>query len=269
VIFPPSSGRYRFRLLNAYTIEPLALTLKKKDFELNDLVIKSSQLATKYQSKESKAWDAYQKQLDKLTKNSMEYFGDFLIFVVAWIILFKATPHARWTVLNQSRFWPVLLLLIGLALFAWFRVSRAVEALPELLIIFASTMLLSDPDSPPLVEVADEDRDQVRQRFEELLQKEQNAPDLRPSLRRFLYHRLNYAPTTQGTEESAQRRGLPFRALYERGFRFSWDKEQYQRYDSAWLGGYFAYLYYELHLQLSNLGKAIWYLIRYVVTGAP
>jgi hypothetical protein len=249
---------------------PLALTLKKKDFTISDLTNKAVEFSQKYQSKKTEGWDVYQKWIADLSKNSQVYFGDFLVFVLTWILLFKVTPQSAWTQANQPRFWPVTIVLTSLACFAGFRVSRVVATIPSLLLMYVSVMLPSDPDVAPLLEVTEEDRDHVRQRLKELLQKEQETADSRPSPRRFLSYRLGFGFTLAAEEAGTGRQGgFPFRSFYERGARFSWDKEQNERYDSQWLSGYLAYLYYRLHDRLSIFVKFLWVQIRFFVTGVP
>ncbi len=194
--------------------------------------------------------------------------GDFITFIVAWIPLFALAPSTAWIETNGSCFWPVLIMLVGLAWFAGFRVSRALAVLPSMLLMFVSAMIRSDPDMTPLLAVDDKDREAVRERLAELLRAEQEA-DHRPSLRRFLRYRAGLQRTARGGGAVDHRGGFPFRQLYERGRSFSWHKEQYERYDDQWLPGYLAYLYYLAHQRLRTLARTFWQLARYVVTGAP
>jgi hypothetical protein len=269
LIFPPSPRRKPFRLLTSTTLEPLALTLKKEDFDMDDLVNKSTEFVLKYQSKKSEAWENYQKSIEGLTKNALVYLGDFLVFAVLWVFLFLLAPRAIWIQANQAHFWSVILILLALAWFAWFRVSRAVAAVPTLLLIFVSTMLRTDPDIAPMLDVSDKDRDAVWQKLDALLQKERETADLRPSLRRFVGSRLGFSARDSGYIRSKVDHGFPFVSLYKRGSRFAWDKEQYEQYNNEWLSRYVAYLYYRLHTRLLNLARTLGQVIRYIVTGAP
>jgi hypothetical protein len=269
VMFPPSPRRKQFRLLSSAALEPLALTLKKSDFDMTDLVNQSTNFFLKYQSKKTEAWENYQKSIEALTKNAQIYLGDFLLFAVLWGVLFMFGSHAAWIEANQSHFWPVALMLLGLAWFAWFRVSRAVAIVPSLLLIFVSAMLRIDPDVAPLLDVPDKDRDQVRRKLEVLLQKEREAEHRGPSLYRFLSTRFGFSRPDTTAESSGRPRGLPFPSLYKRGSRFAWDKAQYERYNEQWLPDYIAFLYYRLHTRLSNFARTLGQLIRYIVTGAP
>lgn len=267
MVFPPSIRQNRIDLLSVGALEPLALTLQTTDFDLGDLQQKANQLAMKYQSKKSEAWDSIQKGMSELTKDSFVYLGDFSAFILGWIILFKMTPEAAWTQTNQSRFWPVILIFISLAWFAWFRVSRAMSALPNLYLMYVSAMLHLDPDMAPFLEASDEKREKVRQRLEEVLQEAKERQDRHPSLRRFLMHRLGLS-TSKPAKHRREQDSL-FRDLYERGRRFSWQAERQEKYDQQWLGNYLAYVYHRLYDWLSGLVRTIWQLIRYLVTGTP
>jgi hypothetical protein len=254
MIFQPRVDRDRYRLLNPFILEPLALIVKNKDFTLADLTVKSTELIAKYQAKKSDAWASYERSIGNLSKNSQTYLGDFIAFIVAWILVFALAPSAPWAETNRSCFWPVLIMLICLAWFARFRVSRALSVLPSMMLMFASAMIRTDPDMTPLLEADDKHREAVRHRLGELLRAEQEA-DHRPSLRRFLRYRAGLARTATGRGAVDRRGGFPFRQLYERGRSFSWDKERYERYDDRWLPGYLAYLYYLAHQRLRNLAS--------------
>jgi HAMP domain-containing protein len=269
LVFPPSPRRKPFHLLTPAMLEPLALTLKKDNFDMGDLTTRSAEFVIKYQSKKNEAWENYQKSIEGLTKNAQVYLGDFLVFALVWVVLFRFTPEAAWVQANQAHFWPVLLVLLGLAWFAWFRVSRAVAAVPSLLLMFVSMMLRTDPDVTPLLEIGEEERTQLWEKLEALLRRERNTADRRPSLRRFVASRLGFSESDSGDKRSPVDRGFPLYSLYERGSRFAWDKKQYEHYNNEWLSRYVAYLYYRLHTRLSNLARTLGQLIRYIVTGAP
>jgi len=141
--------------------------------------------------------------------------------------------------------------------------------MPSLLLMYVSAALRADPDVAPLLDATDEERNDVRQRLQELIRAEREREDRRPSLRRFLAHQLDLSRATKKSSEFGPDRGFPFRALYERGERFSWGIDEDEYFDTDWLKGYFAYRYYRLHKRLTTLGRALWLLIRQVVTGAP
>jgi hypothetical protein len=109
-------------------------------------------------------------------------------------------------------------------------------------------MITTDPDMEPLLDVDDKIRDEVRQKLDELVRREHETAVDRPSLRRFLNHQLGFSEAAAKDADLDQSRGLPFRSLYQRGFRFSWDKERYEHYDGRWFAADLAYLYYRLQI---------------------
>lgn len=264
VIFPPSSTTGGLHLLNRWTLEPLALTLNKKEFEYSDLVTKATQLGVKYQSNKSKSWEAYQKSLSSLTKNSQIYLGNFLIFIIVWVVLFKTFPHSEWVQQNGNRYWWVLVLLFGLAWFAWFRVSRALKVLPSLMLIYVSSILPADPDMAALINASEAEKEAVRDRLEEILKKERDRAKREPSLKAMLIRAKNTSPD----DYRQSRPGFPFTGLYEKGSRFYWLPDTTNFGDNG-LIDYVSFLYYRIHNRLTALGRALWHLARYVVTGAP
>ena len=271
LIVPPSQrSRSQYRLLTPSALEPLALTLQKSDFDLNDLLAKSSELALKYQSqKNGQMMEGFQKSISNLTKNSQLYLADFLFFLFCWIAVFRFLPNAPWIQTNEARYWPVVLLLSVLAWFAWFRVSRALAFVPSMLLMYLIALIRTDPDMKAVLEVSEEKRESIRQRLDELLRKEQEHATAQPSLLGFIKYKLGLVRKAAGSDEVNQHRSLPFPLLYERGSRFASDKASPAYDDRQWLAGYFAYLYYRLHRRLSRLAKSIWQLVRLIVTGAP
>jgi len=269
LILPPSPRTNRYRLLTPWVLEPLAIILEKSDFVLNDLENKSSDLALKYQSRKNEQWETYQKSINKLTKNAQIYLGDFLIFLLSWIAIFIFLPQISWVQINDSKYWEILLFLLALAWFAWYRVSRAITVIPSMLMIYVSTMIRTDSDMKDLLEVTEERREEVRERLLELLRKEQERTESGPSLLGFIKYKAGFQGGTQEEEKVRQKRGWPFPSLYQNGVSFSFYKHRYTQYDKQWLAGYFAYLYYRFHKRLSVLVKSLWQLARYIVTGAP
>lgn len=269
LISPPSAHANQYRLLAPGSLEPIALTLAKSDFSLSDLQNKASELMLRYQSQKNEQWDNFQQSISKLTKNAQVYLGDFLLFLLLWITLFNLLPHSSWIQTNEACFWRVALVLSGLAWFAWFRVSRTIAVLPSLLLIYVSAMIQADPDIKNALEVSDEKRDSVRKRLEELLRKEEEREDSYPSLLEFIRYKAGFHRRAAEDAEARKERGFPFPSLYKNGARFSWDEKLHTRYDRRWLSGYFAYLYYRLHIRLVRFAKAIWQLARYIITGAP
>src|SRR5262249_23592644 len=146
-------------------LEPLALTLEKSHFQLADLETKSSEFVFKYQSQKDERWHNFQESISKLTKNAPIYLGDFLLFLLFWVALFKLLPRAPWIEANEARFWPVVLISLALAWFAWFRVSRAIAIVPSLLLMYIATMIRTDPDMKAVLEISGEKGERVRRRL--------------------------------------------------------------------------------------------------------
>jgi hypothetical protein len=170
VIFRPRADLSK---LNTSTLEPLALTLKKKHFDFSDLFEQSQLLLLRYRAKKNEVWEEYMNIINGIAKNSQVYIGDFLVFTLIWISLFRVFPHAAWIQANQIKFWSVTGAMLILVLFAWFRVFHALKALPALQIRFLSQMIRSDPDMENLLNVDDGVRRALREKLEELIQKDQ------------------------------------------------------------------------------------------------
>jgi hypothetical protein len=103
VVFPPSPRGIRLSsILGSPTLEPLALTLKKKDFGIDDLYNKSTHRFLKYRAKKVEAWEAYQKSISAISQNAQLYLGDFLAFVLIWVMLFQLVPQAEWIQASDS-----------------------------------------------------------------------------------------------------------------------------------------------------------------------
>jgi len=269
LVLPPTARRTRFRLLNPWVLEPLALTVGRTDFHLTDLEMKSRELALKYRARKNEQWDTFQQSVNQLTKNAQVYLGDFLLFLLFWFAVFRVLPEASWIQANKARFWPVTLTVSALAIFAWFRVSRAMSVVPGMFMLSVSTMLRVDPDAKPLVDVSEEARESVREKLEQLLREENERGVSRPSLVGFLRDKAGLRRRAGADEHGRLDRGWPFPSLYERGFRFSWDEELHGRYDTRWLPEYLAYLYFRLYRRVSTLLRSLWQLVRYIITGAP
>jgi hypothetical protein len=271
-ILPPLSHRNKYRILTPTMLEPIALIIDKNDFSLSDLQNKATELAIKYQSLKNEQLKSFQESTSKLTKNAQIYLADFLFFIFVWIAIFKFLPNSSWVQANGNHFWPVLIILSLLVWFAWFRVSRAIASMTSLLLMYVSSMILTDPDMKTILEGASEKHNKIREKLEELLRKERQYADSRPSLLEFIRYKTNLRRKTNKIpegEEKKKNRGWPFPTLYERGLRFSWDKESYTHFDNGWISGYIVYLYYRLYERLSSVARAVWQLVRYIVTGAP
>jgi len=202
VVLPPSPRENRHRLLTPPTLEPLALTFEKSDFDLNDLQKKASELVLKYQSRKSGQWESFQETINKLTKNAQVYLGDFLFFLFVWVALFKLLPQTSWVQTNEGCFWPVVLVLSVLAWFAWFRVSRAIAIVPSLLLMYVSMEIRADPDMKITLDVSEEKRESVTQKLEELLVKQQERAVSRAVITWF-----HHVQSRFGQENTRGRRG--------------------------------------------------------------
>ena len=268
VVASSTRQRNEQRLLSASTLEPLALTIDKKDFDLDDLRSKANVLALKYAAQKNSQWESFQESMNKLPKNSQVYLGDFLLFLLFWIVLFRFFPDNAWVQANDTRYWPVAISLAVLAWFAWFRVSRAIAVLPSLFLMYTALMIHADPDLRSDLDASEEKRESVRERLTELLRKERQKADFGPSLFNFIRHRTGLR-TSNSENDTFERRGWPFHSFYENGFRFSYDSARSSLDDDRWLTQYAAYMYYRLHRRLSALGRAAWQLGRYIVTGSP
>jgi len=269
VVFPPSPRANRYRLLTPETLEPLALLVGKDDFNLDDLQTKSSELVLKYQSQKDGQWKSLEESISNLTKNSLTYLGDFVLFLFFWIALFKLLPPTSWVHDNERCYWSVVLVLMALAWFAWFRVSRALSVVPSLLLMSIPMLMRVDPDLKTVLEVSEEQRQRVRQKLQELLQKEREIADSRPSLLQFIKYKTGKLKKSYGGKQARQNLGRPFPRLYRKGYAFSIDENCHGQYGDGWLEDYAAYLYYRVHQRVSNLASTVWQLARYIVTGAP
>jgi hypothetical protein len=268
-IFNPSSRTNQYRLFEPPALEPIALAVQKEDFQLGDLQLKSSELALKYQSQKTDQWKQFQDSIDKLTKNSQIYLGDFLFFLLSWITLFKFLPHASWIRANEHSYWPVVFVLSILVWFAWFRVSRAIAFVPTFFLAYVSTMIRADPDMKTILEASEEQRENVRQKLEDLLRKERERVASYPSLQAFIRHKMGLQKRISAGQEMEADGHPLFPSLYREGARFSRDQEMHSQYDDRWVSKYCAYLYYRLHLRVYSLVRTMWQLTRYIVTGAP
>ncbi len=270
LVFPPRADRSRYRLLNSWILEPLALLAAKEDFELGDLFEKASQFAEKYQSRRRDEWRAYEESLASTSRNTTIYLSDVLVFLAGWIMLYSLAPRSPFVAANPDRFWPVTLTVTAFGWLLWFRVSRAVAAIPALRLLAVCAAVRADPEMAGVMKAPEDVRDRVRSRIDKLLGDHARWLDQKPSLLRYLASRLGFPDRTTSDSSKGRRVwGRPFPSLYERGSRFSWDEESNRKYDQAWLRGYGAYVYYRLHGRLTHLGKVVVELVRYLVTGVP
>ncbi|MBS1857360.1 MAG: hypothetical protein JST11_18475 [Acidobacteria bacterium] len=259
--------RSRPRMLNAWALEPLAILYGREDFELSDLIAKAAEATTRYKLQQTAEVEGYQRSLSGLTRNSQEYMGDFLAFLLAWALVFRFFSHAAWIRANQGCFWPVVFILLALIWFAWFRVSRVLAIMPSLQIAMIGAVLRTNPETAAALEITAERRTRIRDRIEELLRRESEDEPPRPSILRFLKVRLGWEARPKGHTPTP--RGRPFPSLYSKGLEFSLNRTEIERYDGGWLPNYFAYCYYRLHDRLSAVLRVLFQMLRHLITGAP
>jgi hypothetical protein len=269
LLLPPMFRDDPFTSFTAEALEPLALVLGKQDFFLHELIWKANEILEFYNLKNEESRDAYQNTLSNLKKNSQIYLGDFLVFMLGWVLLFKLAPQLVWVKASDRVFWPVVVLLALLVCFAWFRVSRALSAMPRLVLMYVTMRLASDPDFFPIPQVSAENRSKLKEKLERALPPNRKSTKGGPSLRRFVRHQL-LGPTSANKYEKIRRRdGFPFYGLYARGLDFSWDSDLNENYDDQWVPGYLAFLYYRLHKGVRRSMQKFWLVIRFLLTGAP
>jgi hypothetical protein len=259
----PYHARRNFSLLSSSVLVPLALVLEKSDFDLTDLQNRANDLVLRYRKDDQ--WKSFEESISG--KNWLGYFGDFLVFLVLWIALFKLVPETPWTKANACTFQPVAVILLGLAVFTWLRVLGAITVLPDLLLMFVATMVGSDPDMKALLESRKGRAEQVGERLDKLLSDERTRQDDGPSLLAFLKSKFGFDEKASLEEHRVAIGGWPLSACYRDGLEFSWDKTRYSNFGNRWLSGYLAYLYYRLHNWLTSLAKTILIIVRLLITG--
>jgi hypothetical protein len=271
--FVIASGRTTspFVGLSEYDLEPLALLVKKDDLQLSDLTEKMSELAFKYQSKKTELWVSYQKAVTAITRNSVQYFGDFSIFLTAWIIVFELLPHSTWVAANRHSFWPVTVVLLVLVIWSWLRVSRALRFLPRFQMQAISAMARIDSDTVPIAEISEDQRQQVVQKLKELLKKEQRRKDESQtiSIRNLLLARFPSFGARTRYVFSISTTGWPFPRLYEKGASLVSDSKRIRRSQGFSMADVAAYFYYSLCERISRTIDFFAQLIKYFLFGVP
>ena len=111
---PPLPKPNYFRIANSWMLEPLAILLKKEEFGLIDLALKSSELVMRYQSMKNDVWENYQRSIYEVGKNSQIYLGDFLFFFLGWNLLFSLARYSSWLQDNYFLRYRVSLILFAL-----------------------------------------------------------------------------------------------------------------------------------------------------------
>ena len=254
-----------FHRLQSYDLESMAILLKKDDFQLYEILLKSEEMLSGFQSKRPELGTSYQDALNRISQNSLDYFGDFSVFMVVWFSLFQLMPQGAWVARNAPHFWSVALVLSAFVSISWFRVVHTLAAMPRLKVLMASALSRSDPEIAPFLQIPDEARDKLRKRIEDLLRAERAREDRKPSIRRFVAHQLGFLESSNDKAD----RGRPFPSLYQHGRHFSWRDDTDQLPPRRWLAGYAAYLYYRFHQKLRRAGGSLAALVRYALTGVP
>jgi len=254
-----------FRGLSPADLEPLALTLNKDDeISLASLGEQFSKLVLKYQSTKPEPWLNVQKSLPAITQNSIQYFGDFCVVLLFWIIAFKLWPNSSWVEANTKHFWSVIWVLVLFIGLSWTRVLRATRVVPRLLLQVCSAIVQTDPEFSSLFVGNDERRERIRERLRDLLDQEQGRLRSRITLWYLVSRALGFSPP----KESGRLLQSTFKwdvGLYERGKRMA----QYDFSERPSLLDLVAYLYYRACDRISLLMKTIWGLLRYAFFGIP
>src|SRR3954465_151028 len=99
-------------------------------------------------------WKPYQESIGRLTRNNLQYLGDYLTFGVIWIGAFTLGAHTQWAAINRPHFWPVMIFLLAMMWLSWMRVSRAIVAVPRMYLQFLSLIIQTDPDFQKMIETA-------------------------------------------------------------------------------------------------------------------
>ncbi|HEV8577433.1 MAG TPA: hypothetical protein VGX68_00005, partial [Thermoanaerobaculia bacterium] len=243
LFFPPPENRSRSRLLSVTALEPLAASLTTKDFTIGDLFQRASDVTLHATTKRDELWQSYQESIGKIARNSQTYLGDCLLFLLAWMSLFRLAHSSSWVIANKHTYWPVVLSLTFASWLSWFRVSRALAALPALQVLFASSMARLEPEVERVLDNADR-RDRIRERLYEILESERRQESSRPSVRKFVEFRLGIRGELEGDTPHSDR-PLFFPTIYSRGQSFRDHNDRQDPFKNPqWVQDYLAYLYF-------------------------
>ena len=252
-----------FQGLAASDLEPLALTLNNDDeFGLPDLIERSGILAFKYQSTKSEFWLNLQKTISALTQSSIQYFGDFCVLLLLWIIAFLFWPNSSWAVANAKHFWTVVWVLLLLAGLSWTRVLRARRIFPRLLLQACSAAVRTDPEFSSLFVGDQERRKHIRERLTTLLDKDHERQLNRITFW-YLVSRALHLSAPKKYPAISRETFKHSTGLYERGERVA----DYDFAEEPSLLDLVAYLYYRAIRRTSALIKTVQALVRYVLFG--
>jgi hypothetical protein len=272
LIFRPAPRGSPIDELTEIQLEPLALTLNSEEFTLYDLTRKSNSLLLRFQAAKNDVWQTYQKYLSGITQSAIHYLGDFSVFLMLWLGLFHLLPSSAWTDANRFQSWKVTLLLLICMWIAWFRVSRALGAMPRLYMQAVLSIIAGDPEFA--IDAIDRDRRiRVRERLRAVLkqryQPRQNPYSVRRLARQWIGLR---GPTPDPAPRQKRRRGFPFPRLYERGLDLSlWILPDPEKKDTGppAAGDVVAYFYFRLYEWATHMLRTAWQLAKYIVTGVP
>lgn len=267
VLFVPPKRRPYGRLA-ATILEPFAILCGREDFELADLTQKARDPQLQIDNQKSAEATASQTYLSRIGINAFDYFGDFALFAIAWILLFKLLPDLSWVQSNRELYWQVLLILGILIAFSFFRVRQALAKMPEMRLLVQSAALQKNPEFQEKLNVPAERSLQIRKRIRELLEKETEQRLKEPSL--FRYLKAKFVSAKSSNSKSSPNYGWPFPDLYRRGQTFLFHQEKTQTNDTKqWLSHYLAYCYYRLYWYLRGIALSLTRRMKALVTGMP
>jgi hypothetical protein len=255
--------------LTEYDLEPLALLSKNDEFTLGELSDRAASLSVRFSAAKSELAAAYQKALTRITSNSVQYFGDFSVFLVFWIVLFRLMSSLDWVQANRTIFWPVTLVLLLIIILSWLRVARSLIALPRMQLQFLSAMLRADPEFFGVFDVSEENRNRVRDRLRGLLEAERAREEKKASLPKLIAIALGFKPRGNASATRLVARGYPFVDTFRRGERLAYDIDSFRAFSDEPAGAILAYLYYALYQRLIRLGRTGWHLVRFALIGVP
>jgi hypothetical protein len=263
----PSKPRPYGRLA-ATILEPFAILCGRDDFELADLTQKAREPQLQLDYQKSAEATASQTYLSSIGTSAFDYFGDFALFAIGWILLFKLLPDLPWVQSNRELYWRVLLILGILVAFSFFRVRQVLAKMPEMRLLVQSAVLKKAPEFQEKLNVPAERSRQILRRIRELLEKEAEQRLKEPSLFRYLKAKFVSAKSSNSKPKSNY--GWPFPDIYLRGQSFRFHPEKTPTTDTKkWLSDYLAYRYYRLYWYLRGIALSLTRRIKALVTGMP
>jgi hypothetical protein len=268
-IIPPLPKPNYFRIANSWMLEPLAILLKKEEFTLTDLVLKSSELVMRYQSMKNDIWENYQRSIYEVSKNSQIYLGDFLFFFLGWNLIFSLARHSSWLQDNSFLRYRVSLILIALIVMTWFRVAHAVAAVPALQLLYVSMMIRSDTQLAPLLDIPEESKEKIRNNIDDLLRRDKEVQKQGPSIARYALRNLGLKTRYAGKGLVGWLALIGLGRLYLKGERFETMQNTDELNFGTWTDNYKAYIFYKLIFRAQLTTKSIAAYLRFLVTGSP